>query len=56
MSLTPDDWRRAIGVLQATTNSVVALAEIAGLDKSRDVRGADLHGLDFGADDISGFD
>lgn len=56
MSLSPEDWRRALAMLRAETNSVVALAEMAGLDKTRDFRAADLRSLDFGTDDVSGID
>lgn len=56
MSLTPEDWQRAIAVLEASTNSFVELVEVAGLDRGRDFRRADLSKVDFGTDDIAGFD
>jgi (p)ppGpp synthase/HD superfamily hydrolase len=46
---------RVVAVLDAPTNSFVALARIAGLDPARDFHGADLRGVDFGTDDLSGF-
>lgn len=47
---------RIVAVLDAPTNSFVALANIAGLDPKSDFRGADLTGVDFGTDDLSDFD
>src|SRR5688572_33448384 len=43
-------------ILESPTDRFVMLARVAGLDPARDFRGADLRGVDFGSDNLSGFD
>jgi hypothetical protein len=50
------DLRTMLAVLDAPTNSFVALVRVAGLEPTQDFRGADLRGVDFGTDDLAGFD
>ena len=56
MKLTPDELRRIAAVLDADTNGFTRLAEIAGLRPGSDFLGADLRNVDFGTDDLSGFE
>lgn len=46
---------RIATIATAETESFVALAKLAGLDPARAFRGADLRNVDFGTDDIAGF-
>ena len=56
MSLSRNDLGTIVAVLDAPTDSFVILAKLAGLDPARDFRGANLRGVNFGADNLTGFD
>ena len=56
LTLSRTELRTIRAVLDAPTTSFVTLARVAGLDKTRDFRGADLSWVDFGMDDLSDFD
>lgn len=51
-----DKLRRIVEVLDADTSSFVELTRIAGLDPRTAFKGAVLRGVNFGTDDISGYD
>jgi hypothetical protein len=54
--LSREILRKMLAVLDAPDDGFVALVRVAGLDSSRDFRGAILDGVDFGTDDLTGFD
>ena len=56
LTLPRTTLRRIVAVLDAPTDCFVALARMARLDPALDFRGAILDGVDFGSDDLSGFD
>ena len=56
MSLPAETLRRAQAVLAARGSDFATLARAGGLDPARHFRGADLRDIDFGTDDLTGFD
>ena len=56
MTFSPDQLRRIIEVRYATTTSFVELVQITALDPASAFRDANLRGVAFGTDDLSGFD
>ena len=52
---TPDFTAKLGEVVQAETDSFVALTRIAGLDPAKAYIGSDLSALDVGDDDLTGF-
>jgi Leucine-rich repeat (LRR) protein len=56
LKFTNEELCTIVAVLDASTTSFVTLSTVAGLDPSRDFRGADLRNVDFGADYLAGFD
>ncbi len=55
MSLEREVLARLSSVVRAETHSFVALAKLAGIDPATGFCGADLRGVDFGEDDLTGF-
>lgn len=51
MKLTKQELRRIGAVIDAPTNDLMQLIQLAGLDPKRDLCGADLRGLSFGSGD-----
>jgi formylglycine-generating enzyme required for sulfatase activity len=56
MSLSPDIADKVKEVMRAVDADFAKLAEIAKLDPRRHFQGADLRDVNFGTDDLSGFD
>jgi uncharacterized protein YjbI with pentapeptide repeats len=56
MKNLPRKLARIAAVATAETDSFVALARLAGLNPARAFRGANLRDVNFGTDDIAGFD
>src|SRR4051794_32079980 len=56
LRLSRADLGTIVAVIDAQTDSFVILASLAGLDSALDFRGADLRGIAFGTDDLTGFD
>ncbi len=56
MNFTPEQLARVAAVLRSNDRRFIALVRAAGLDPARDLVGADLQRVDFGADLYDGFD
>ena len=55
MRFSTRDWQRIGALLAARRQGFVARVQIAALDPAKDFVGADLRGVDFGDDNIGGF-
>jgi formylglycine-generating enzyme required for sulfatase activity len=55
VKLSAERERQTLEILAAESADFGTLARIAGYDPARDFIGADLRGVDFGEDDLSGF-
>jgi hypothetical protein len=56
MRFEPNDLRRALNVLDESSDSFARLARVAELRPAKDFRGFDLRGMDFGDDALDEFD